>query len=111
MRLPLGEALEILGALVLITASAAVGALFHRVALGALFALVLTSASAVYFAHVFQDVTVKVSVPKLPRRQRKQHVIETQPGVTLTCGVCNNTRTDHTECNKVVTMSYRRMKA
>lgn len=111
MKLPLGETLEVAGALVLIASAAALGSLFHRVALGVLVALLLTSASAVYFAHVFQDVAVKVTMPKLPRRQRKQHVVERPDGVQVVCGVCNNTRTDHTECNKVVAMSYRRMKA
>ncbi len=103
-RIFISEPLELAAAVLLVGAAITAGAIFHRVALSLLLALLISAGLLIYFAHVYEDVWVVVQKPRLPRRTKRSVVPEAAPGqVVHVCGVCNmGTEADHTECNRVV---------
>ena len=100
----LGEALEIACAVVLVLTAVSVGVVFHRLALSMTLGLAASTAALYYFAQNFTDVLVKVRKPSLRKPAPLEVAEPLTAGVHVErhCPVCNDTKPDHTECNRVV---------
>lgn len=101
-RLFLDGPLEIVAAVLLVTAGAVAGEVFHREALSVLLAVLLLATCLVYFANAYQDVWVPVRLPRLRRRDRDTPPVADDPVQTaFHCAVCDRgPEADHRECNK-----------